>query len=104
MQFDLEHGGLDLGVVQNLLDLVCSDIAEANVADKAVSHELLHSLPCLLIGNTSVKFHLLCSIDRSGPLGRICGLNGNEGLMDWEVDQVEIKVIDSKVCHRFLTG
>lgn len=89
VKLNLEHGRLDLGVVKNLLDLVGSDVAEADVADKAVSHELLHGLPCLLIGDTSVEFHFWgCAIDRSGPLGRICGLNRNEGLMDWEVNQV----------------
>ena len=108
MHLNLKHSGFDRCIVEHLLDLHCANIAEANITDESFSHEGLHSLPCLLVGDTSVENHPRFSSIHArivvDPFRRISRLDWDERLRNREMNQVQVKVINSKISHRLLTG
>lgn len=108
VHFDLKDGRLDLSVAENLTDHGSANIAEANVADKTLSDQLFHGLPGLLVRDTVVDDHArLPSVEffvKADPLRGVKLVNRYEGLSDWEMNQVEVQVVDTEVSHRFLAG
>ena len=108
MHFHLENSWFDCSIVEHLSNLLSSNVAESDVADKTLSYKSLHSLPCLLVCHTRIKYHLGCAtvqvLIEVDPLRWIKLLNGHEWLSDWEVNQVQVKIIHTEIGHSFLTS
>lgn len=57
MHFDLENSWLDCSIFDNINQLDAADIADTDAPYKAFFHELLHSLPSLLVGDSMIRLH-----------------------------------------------
>ena len=60
----------------------------------------------MLEGDSLIDDHSESTIGglASGPLQRVSSLNWDKLLSDWEVDQIEIKVVDTEVSLGLLAG
>ena len=48
VQFHLVDSGGDLGVLQQVLDLLNTEVRDTNALDQTLLNQLLHLLPCVL--------------------------------------------------------
>ena len=108
MHFDLKHSWFDLAIAHAFTDHGRVDIANTDVTDETLSHELFHSMVSLFIGHSVVNDHLGGA---SGdlwvvvnPLRWVLILNWHERQCDWEVNQVQVKVVDSEICQGLADG
>ena len=96
MHLDLEHSGLNLSIIHHLTEHGALHVADANILDEAITNELFHGLPGLLEGHSGVDLHLGLSGARvMDPLRRVASSDGNILHRDGEVDEVEVKVLNS---------
>lgn len=102
VQLDLEDGGLDLGVLEDIVDLVGVDVAAADVSREFLLDEGLHCVPGVLVASLRIENHLL--VIGVHPLGRVLALDGHELLSDGEVNQVEIQVLELQILEGLLAG
>ena len=91
--FDLEGRGGDLGVAEEVHDELAVEVADADGFGQALAHELLHGRPGLL-GRGVAGDDVLAVVGeaRRVALGRVDVFEG-----DWEVDDVEVEVVDAPV-------
>ena len=95
MHLYLEDRGLDLSVVHDVSQHSGAQIADTDVADESLFDESLHCSPCLLIGHVILLHAWLVAV--VVPLGRVSLLEGYELECDWEVNQVQIQVLNAEV-------
>ena len=108
VHFNLKHGWFDLSIGHALADHGRVDVADTNVTNETLSHELFHSMVSLLVRHSSVKDHLGSAAGDLwvvvNPLRWVSILNWHEGQCDWEVDEVQVKVVDSEICQGLADG
>lgn len=99
----MEYGWLHSSVVQNLADGLRANVTEANVTHQTFLVKGLAGLPSLLVSHTGVEDHLAVrsttveSCIEVLPLRWVCCFKWDECKSDWEVNQVQINVVKSKV-------
>ena len=98
MMFDLEGGGRDLGVAEEIHEQLGVEVRNANGAGQALADELLHGLPSFLDSGVSGD-DVLAVVRETGRIadGRVDVFEGNG-----EVDDVEIEIVDAPVLELFL--
>ena len=91
--FDLEGRGMDLGVAEEIHDELDVEVADADRFGHALAHEPLHGRPRLLDGGVA-RDDIFAVVGEAGrvALGRVDVLEG-----DWEVDDVEVEVVDAPI-------
>lgn len=91
--FDLEGCGGDLGVAEEVHQELAVEVANADGFGHTIAHKLLHSGPRFL--DRGVTWNDILAI--IGEAGRVAlrGINIFQG--DWEVDDVEVEVVDPPV-------
>ena len=108
MNFDLEHGWLDLSAIENLSNHARVDVAESNVLDQTLADKVLHRMPSLLICHTLINNDSGCSLVVLGvhvlPLWGIQLLDWHELHWDWEMDQIEIQIVNTQVGQSLPAG
>lgn len=106
VQLDLVDGGHDLaaGVIQELLQVLDTEVGDTDVADLASGRQLLHFLPVVNMGSQQwfsteldVKCHLpgLDEVPVGQVLRQVIGVGGAG-----PVNQVEVDVIGAEVLER----
>jgi len=94
MHLYLENRWLYLSVLDNVNNLNTANVAHTDVSYEAVSHELFHSFPSLLVGNSVVGFHSwICRLRVMNPLWGISYSRVNVFERDWEMNQVEVNIV-----------
>jgi hypothetical protein len=79
-------------------------VSNADVASKSFVYERFHASPSLRIWHRmQLNFWVLRGWVMD-PLRRISGLKRNELLRDWEMNQVEVKILQSHVTQRLLAS
>lgn len=95
VHLDLEHRGLNLGVLDDINELYCADVGHTNSPDETVINESLHSVPGLLISDGIVRFHTgILGLGVMNPLGRVADSKVNILERDREVNNVQVKVVN----------
>jgi len=102
VQLDLQHGRLNLSVLQDIVDLAGVDVAAADVSRHLVVNERLHCVPGVLVASLIVENHRV--VIGVHPLRRILALNSHELLGNGEVNQVQIEVLKLQICEGLLAG
>lgn len=92
---DLQGGGLDAGVAQEVVEQLGLEVGHADAAGEALVGEALHGLPGLLDGGLGGADLGAGVVDE--PARRVAdrGVDVLEG--DGEVDEVEVEVVDAPV-------
>jgi len=97
VNFVLDDCWLDLCVFKDITDLAGCNIADTDVANEALAHELLHGLPSLLVGHAVINHNLgnesLFVIEPAAANDWRCTVF----LSDRVMDQIQVQVIDFKV-------
>ena len=95
--FDLEGGRGDLGVAEEVHEELAVEVADADGFGQTVGYELLHGRPGLLDGGVT-RDDILAVVGKAGwvSLRRVHIFE-----RDWEVDDVEIEVVDAPVLELF---
>ena len=93
MVFDLEGGGGNLGVAEEVHEELAVEVADADRFGQALGHELLHRGPGLL-GRGVAGDHVFAVVGEARWVA-LRGVDVFEG--DWEVDDVEVEVVDAPV-------
>ena len=95
----MKNSRLDGGVVKHLTNHADANVAEADVADKAFSDKRLHCFPGLLESHSVVHNHSWGASVDSGivvdPLGWVLSFERHEWLSDWEVNQIQVQVVNT---------
>ena len=105
VHLNLKYSRFDLGIVEHLSQHRCSQVANTNVLDKTILNELFHGVPGLLEGHACVELHLgLSGRWVEDPFGWVTGGNGDVWHRNREVNQVEIKLLDSEVGKSLLAS
>ena len=108
VNLDLKHGWLDLSIAKALSDHGRVDVADTDVTDETLSHELFHSMVSLLVRHSVVNDHLGSAAGDGwvvvNPLSWVFILNWHELQSNWEVDEVQVKVVDSEICQGLADG
>lgn len=91
---DLQGGGADLGVAEEIEDERALEVGDANGLSQALADELLHSAPGLLDCSVG-QLDVVLSVE--GPLGRVSHGRVDVTQSDGEMDIVEIEVVDAPV-------
>ena len=96
--FDLEGGGRNLGVAEEVHEELTVEIADANRFGHALAYEFLHCGPRLL--NRGVAGDDVLAI--VGKAGRV-SYGGIDILQrDWEMNDVEVKIVNTPVLELLL--
>lgn len=92
--FDLQDGGADLRIAQEIEEQRALEIGDADTACETLFNQGLHSGPSLLDGGVA-ELDVVFAVE--GPSGRITdfGIDVTQG--DWEVDVIQVEVIDAPV-------
>ena len=96
--FDLEGGGFDLGVAQQIHDEGADEIADADTFCQALLHQTFHGGPGLLDGGIA-RDDILAVVGEAGGVTS-GGVDVFEG--DGEVHDVKVEVVDLPVFELFL--
>lgn len=98
MVFDLQSGGLDGGVAEEIHGQLTVEVADADALGQAFLRDRLHGRPCLLDGRRA-RYDFLAVV---GEAGRVAhgGVDVFEG--DGEVDNVQVEVVDAPVAELLL--
>ena len=108
VHLDLEHGRLDCGVVEHLPEHHSVDVADTDVLGESLALESLHSLVSLLVSACGVENNLWFAAIQgwveAEPLGWILLLDGDELEGDGEMNQVQVKVVKTKISQSLLAS
>lgn len=103
VEFDLEGGGLDAGVAEEVAEALGGEIANADAFDEAVIDELFHGAPGIGVGHAD-GFHGGVFLGGVDPTGWVAFFEGDELEGDGEVDEVEVELVDAEVLEGALAG
>lgn len=97
--FDLEGRWRYLGVAEEIHDELAVEVADADGFGHTLAHKLLHGRPRLLDGSVA-RDDVFAIIGEAGrvTLRRVDVFEGN-----WEVDNVEVEVVDTPICQLLFT-
>lgn len=101
VQLDLESGGGDLGISEQVVDGLGLEVGDTDALGQAGADEVLHGLPRLADGGLAPA-DLLFAVDE--PAGRVAHLGVDVLERDGEVHDVEVKVVDLPVLQRASAG
>ena len=90
---DLEGGGADLGVAEEVVDQLALEVGDTNALGEALADEALHGGPGLLDAGIAGADLVALIVPAGGVADR--GVDVLEG--DGEVDEVEVEVVDAPV-------
>ena len=91
--FDLEGGGRDLGIAEEIHDELAVEIANADGFGEAFAHEAFHGCPGLLDGSIAGDYVL--TIVSEARRVSLRGIDVFEG--DGEMDDIEVEVVDAPI-------
>ena len=105
MHFNLQNWRLYLCILDDVNNFDTPDIAYSDIANKSILDQSLHGLPSLLVGYTQLDFHSwVFSFGIMDPFRRVSYFRVYVLEWNWEVDQVEIDVVNTEVFKSSLAG
>ena len=108
MHLNLKRGRFDLGIAEALADHGRVDVANTDVADETFSDEFFHSMISLFIRHSVVNDHFGGATSDGrvvvNPLRWVFIFNWHELQCNWEVDKVQVKVVDPKIFQGLADG
>ena len=105
MHFNLQNCWFNLGILDDVDNFNTSDIANSNIPHQAISNELLHCSPSLLVSHCVIWLHSRVSRLRIvDPLWRVSDLRVNILQRNGEVDKIKINIVETKILKSSFAG
>lgn len=99
MNLNLQDSWFDLCVAHDLSDLGSANVAETDVAHESLFDQCFHCLPSLLVCHSLVKDHpwfaLVNFVIEVDPFRWVQLIDRNVSQRDWEMNQVQVQVINT---------